>query len=203
MKITISATSHILGESVAVYSAQILNRAIAKHDSARLILSTGASQIETLTSLVTQSVDWRKVDTIAALTRAIRRAPIDLALMGIGENAHLAFNDPPADFATQEAYIVVSLDDACKRQQVREGWFAALEDVPSRAISMTVHQIMQSAAIVSAVPFKVKAQAVKSTLEGDVSTAVPATKLREHPDVTFLDRDSASLVDERVLTLLS
>lgn len=250
MKITISPTSQSLAEAAAVHSAQILNRAIERQDSARLVLSTGASQIETLSSLVKQAVDWRKVevfhldeyigiesdhpasfrgylldrfvnlvplkafhpvsssdhthDTIAVLTQAIRRAPIDLALIGIGENAHLAFNDPPADFATQDAYIVVNLDDDCKRQQVREGWFASLDDVPSRAISMSVHQIMLSAAIVSAVPFKVKAKAVKATLEQDVSNAVPATKLREHPDVTlFLDVESASLVDERVLALLS
>lgn len=89
---------------------------------------------------------------IETLTQEIRKAPIDVALVGIGENGHIAFNDPPADFDTHEAYIVVNLDERCKKQQLGEGWFATMADVPNQAISMTVYQIMQSKAILSVRP---------------------------------------------------
>ena len=129
------------------------------------------------------------------LTTEIRKAPIDLGLIGIGENAHIAFNDPPADFDTKEAYICVVLDDACKQQQVREGWFATIDDVPKMAISMTVHQIMQCRKIVSCVPYAVKAKAIKDTLENELTNMVPATMLKEHPDIVlYLDKESASLL---------
>jgi len=89
--------------------------------------------------------------------------------VGIGENAHIAFNDPPADFHTEEAFIIVNLDEKCKRQQVREGWYETIDDVPKQAITMTVYQIMQSKVIVSCVPYKVKADAVKMMLENDLT----------------------------------
>lgn len=132
---------------------------------------------------------------IEALTQEIRKAPIDVALVGIGENGHIAFNDPPADFDTHEAYIVVNLDERCKKQQLGEGWFATMADVPNQAISMTVYQIMQSKAILSVVPGLRKAQAIQNTLEApQVTNRIPATKLREHSDwELFLDSDSASL----------
>lgn len=132
---------------------------------------------------------------IETLTQEIRKAPIDVALVGIGENGHIAFNDPPADFETHEAYIVVNLDERCKKQQLGEGWFATMADVPNQAISMTVYQIMQSRAILSVVPGLRKAQAIQNTLEApQVTNRIPATKLREHSDwVLFLDSDSASL----------
>lgn len=132
---------------------------------------------------------------IETLTREIRKAPIDVALVGIGENGHIAFNDPPADFETHEAYIVVNLDERCKKQQLGEGWFATMADVPNQAISMTVYQIMQSKAILSVVPGLRKAQAIQNTLEApQVTNRIPATKLREHSDwELFLDSDSASL----------
>lgn len=132
---------------------------------------------------------------IEALTQEIRKAPIDVALVGIGENGHIAFNDPPADFETHEAYIVVNLDERCKKQQLGEGWFATMADVPNQAISMTVYQIMQSKAILSVVPGLRKAQAIQNTLEApQVTNRIPATKLREHSDwELFLDSDSASL----------
>lgn len=132
---------------------------------------------------------------IETLTQEIRKAPIDVALVGIGENGHIAFNDPPADFETHEAYIVVNLDDRCKKQQLGEGWFATMADVPNQAISMTVYQIMQSKAILSVVPGLRKAQAIQNTLEApQVTNRIPATKLREHSDwELFLDSDSASL----------
>ena len=132
---------------------------------------------------------------IETLTKEIRKAPIDVALVGIGENGHIAFNDPPADFETHEAYIVVNLDKRCKKQQLGEGWFATMADVPNQAISMTVYQIMQSKAILSVVPGLRKAQAIQNTLEApQVTNRIPATKLREHSDwELFLDSDSASL----------
>jgi len=132
---------------------------------------------------------------IANLSDEIRKEPIDIGLIGIGENAHIAFNDPPADFETEDAYICVTLNDTCKQQQVREGWFATVEDVPKSAISMSVHQIMQCRHIVSCVPYPVKAQAIKATLENKLTNLVPATMLKKHPDfMLFLDKDSASLL---------
>ncbi|AZN43033.1 glucosamine-6-phosphate deaminase [Paenibacillus albus] len=131
--------------------------------------------------------------TIAQLNEAIREAPIDLAMIGIGENAHIAFNDPPADFDTEEPYIVVELDDACKRQQVGEGWFAGLEDVPTHAITMSVRQILKSKVILSCVPHAVKAEAIRLTLSSEISPNVPSTMLRTHPSWTlYLDRASAA-----------
>lgn len=134
---------------------------------------------------------------IAELTAILREAPIDVALIGIGENGHIAFNDPPADFDTTQAYIRVNLDERCRRQQMGEGWFSTLDDVPCQAISMTVYQMMTSRVVLSIVPGKRKAEAVKKTLEApEVTNTVPATKLREHPDWTlFLDENSASTVD--------
>lgn len=136
---------------------------------------------------------------IRELTEKLREAPIDLALVGIGENGHIAFNDPPANFETTEAYMVVHLEERCKKQQMGEGWFAAIDDVPDEAITMTVYQIMQSRAILSIVPGQRKAEAVKNTLESpEVSNLVPATKLREHPDwVLFLDENSASMLENK------
>jgi glucosamine-6-phosphate deaminase len=132
---------------------------------------------------------------IRRLGEEIRKGPIDLALIGIGENGHIAFNDPPADFATREAYIVVDLDEDCKKQQVGEGWFPAVNDVPAQAITMTVHQILQSRTIISCVPHAVKANAVKNTLEHEITNRIPATILKSHPDWTlYLDIHSASLL---------
>lgn len=239
MEIRICENPAALGASAAEYTAKILNDAIAKKGSARIVLSTGASQFDTIANLVKQDVDWSKVEMfhldeyvdlpethiasfrkylkekfvahvptlkaahfvdgtaegIAALTKELRSAPIDVGLIGIGENAHIAFNDPPADFDTKEAYIIVNLNDTCKQQQVGEGWFATVDDVPKQAVSMTVHQILQCEKIVSCVPYKVKANAIKATLENDVTNTVPATIMKGHKDfVLYVDRDSASLV---------
>jgi glucosamine-6-phosphate deaminase len=137
---------------------------------------------------------------IQALTKEVRKAPIDLAFIGIGENAHIAFNDPPADFDTKDAYIVVNLNEKCKMQQVNEGWFATAAVVPQKAVSMTVYQIMQSKAIISCVPYKAKAEAVKFTLEQEIQNLYPATMLRKHNNVVlFLDEESASLIDPKIL----
>lgn len=126
----------------------------------------------------------------------IRSSPIDVAFVGIGENGHLAFNDPPADFATEEPYLVVNLDDACRRQQLGEGWFPTFDDVPKRAISMSCRQILKSHDIVCTVPDRRKAQAVKGTVEGPVTPTVPASILQQHASATlYLDRESASLLN--------
>lgn len=131
---------------------------------------------------------------LGALTEELRKEPIDVGVIGIGENGHIAFNDPPADFDTREAYKVVNLDEKCRMQQVGEGWFASLEDTPSQAVSMTPFQIMQCECIVSVVPDWRKAEAVKNTLCTDgVTNDVPATLLKEHKDWhLYLDKDSAS-----------
>ncbi|NMA82516.1 MAG: glucosamine-6-phosphate deaminase [Epulopiscium sp.] len=241
MKINILENSVELGREAAKYCADIIKKAIDEKGKARIILSTGASQFDTIKALIESDIDWSKVEmfhldeyinlpeshpasfrkylkerfisqidlkqaylvdgegdveeTIAELTEAIRKEPIDLGLIGIGENAHIAFNDPPADFQTKDAYIVVNLNDTCKKQQVGEGWFETIEDVPKQAITMTVHQIMQCKHIVSCVPFKVKAKAIKDTFESPVSNLVPATILKTHKNMTlFLDHDSASEV---------
>jgi glucosamine-6-phosphate deaminase len=130
--------------------------------------------------------------------REIRRSPIDVAFVGIGENGHLAFNDPPADFDTVHPYLIVDLDTACRRQQVGEGWFASVDEVPKQAISMSIRQILKAVEIVCVVPDARKAAAVKASLEGDISPLIPASILRTHPDTTlYLDADSAALLSPR------
>lgn len=129
------------------------------------------------------------------LNAVIRQHSIDLALVGIGENGHLAFNDPPADFDTEDPFIIVTLDEPCRRQQMNEGWFKSIEDVPARAISMSVKQILKSAAIICSVPDERKALAVKNTIEQGVSNLFPASILKTHSDCTlFLDNKSAALL---------
>jgi glucosamine-6-phosphate deaminase len=137
-------------------------------------------------------------ECIGSLTAELRSAPIDVGLIGIGENAHIAFNDPPADFGTTDAYIIVDLNDTCKKQQVREGWFAAVDEVPRQAVSMTVYQILKCRAVVSIVPYAVKADAVQKTLYNDATDRIPATVLKAHGDFTlFVDEDSFRSVDEK------
>lgn len=233
-------TAEEMGAAAAELAAQTIREAIAERGSARIVLSTGASQFTTLDALIAADVDWSKVEmfhldeyigleaghsasfvryltervvskiplgavhfvdpsigadrAIAELTENIRRAPIDLGLIGIGENAHLAFNDPPADFETTDAYIVVELDRACREQQVREGWFPTIDDVPTHAMSMTVHQILECRHIISPVPHAAKADAIEA-LFATVSPNpnVPASALHTHSNVDlFLDEASAS-----------
>ena len=238
MKKYVFETPALLGESCAQETARLLNHAIAEKGNARIILSTGASQFDTIKHLRKQDVDWSKVEmfhldeyigigethpasfvkylrerfadglnlkrthyisglidpakAMADVTEEILREPIDVALIGVGENGHIAFNDPPANFDTKESFIIVNLDDACKAQQVREGWFASLDDVPTTAITMTVHQIMQAKVVLSAVPYVQKAAAVKAVLDNDVTNMIPATILKTHPSWTlYLDKASA------------
>ena len=239
MKVIVAENCRLMGELAARQAAAVLNSAIRERGEARVVLSTGASQFDTLSALVRQNVDWSKVDMfhldeyvdlpeahpasfrkylkerfvsrvpirrahfvdgtregIAALTEELRSAPVDLGLIGIGENGHIAFNDPPADFETDEAYIVVNLDERCRRQQVGEGWFAALNDVPRQAVSMTVRQIMRCETIISCVPYAVKAEAVYKTLASPLTNMVPATMLKQHDHFTlYLDEDSAARVN--------
>jgi glucosamine-6-phosphate deaminase len=143
-------------------------------------------------------------ETARRVGEALRSAPIDIAFVGIGENGHLAFNDPPADFETEEPYIVVELDEACRRQQVGEGWFANLSEVPKRAISMSVKQVLKAKEIIGVVPDARKAPAVKLCFEGEVSPLAPASILRTHPAATiYLDRESARLLSPRTISALT
>ena len=127
------------------------------------------------------------------LGKLIGQLDIDVAFVGIGENAHLAFNDPPADFKTETPYIIVELDKACRQQQFNEGWFPSVEAVPERAISMSVNYILKSTSIICTVPGERKAVAVKNTIENDITSNIPASALKSHPSVfLFLDLDSSS-----------
>jgi glucosamine-6-phosphate deaminase len=135
-------------------------------------------------------------DVVRLASETYEVAPIDLALIGIGENGHLAFNDPPADFNTDAIYHVVELDQACRLQQVGEGWFKSLEDVPTHAISMTVPAILRAKKIICSVPDERKAIAVEGALTGDINPAKPASILRSHSNVTIvLDNASASRLE--------
>jgi glucosamine-6-phosphate deaminase len=129
------------------------------------------------------------------LGKLISQHPMDIAFVGIGENGHLAFNDPPADFETEEPYLVVNLDEACRRQQLGEGWFPTFEDVPQRAISMSVRQIMKTKTLICCVPDKRKAKAVYDTLNCEISPDFPASVMRNHPDtILFMDKEASSLL---------
>src|SRR5438105_15562963 len=139
--------------------------------------------------------DADPAEVVRRVGKELTSAPIDVAFVGIGENGHLAFNDPPADFQTEEPYIIVDLDEPCRRQQVGEGWFASLSKVPARAISMTVQQILKAKEILVVVPDARKAQPVKSCLEGEISPMAPASILRKHANTTiFLDKLSSALL---------
>lgn len=246
MKLSISATETENGRRAAIDVAARLNQTIAEKGSARLLLSTGASQFAFFEYLITLDVDWQHVDMfhldeyiglpethpasfrkylkerfssriplrsthfveadqdiptlLDTLHNEIRRAPIDVGVVGIGENGHIAFNDPPADFLSTDPYLIVNLNDTCKRQQVGEGWFASVEEVPAQAISMSVHQIMMCRSIVSVVPKAVKANAVFKTFNTPVCADVPATMLKMHPDWTlYLDTASAADLDRAAL----
>ena len=162
----------------------------------RLIEKTGITQHHLLNGDEDPAKVTREVGAKLA------SAPIDVAFVGIGENGHLAFNDPPADFQTEEPYLVVTLDEACRRQQLGEGWFPAFEDVPKRAISMSIRQILKAKKIVCFVPDARKANAVKACFEGEISPLAPASILRTHPETTvYLDVNSATLL--RPATLAS
>ena len=162
----------------------------------RLIQKTGMVHYHLLNG------DEDPAEVIRRTGEALQSEPIDVAFVGIGENGHLAFNDPPADFETEEPYIMVTLDEPCRRQQLGEGWFDSLADVPRRAISMTVRQILKTKQILCIVPDARKANAVKACFDGEISPLAPASILRTHPNTTvYLDKNSAALL--RPATLAS
>jgi len=162
----------------------------------RLIQKTGMVHYHLLKG------DEDPAEVIRRTGEALQSEPIDVAFVGIGENGHLAFNDPPADFETEEPYIIVTLDEPCRRQQLGEGWFDSLADVPRRAISMSVRQILKTKQILCIVPDARKANAVKACFDGEISPLAPASILRTHPNTTvYLDKNSAALL--RPATLAS
>jgi glucosamine-6-phosphate deaminase len=164
----------------------------------RLISKTGVTNYHLLDG------EKNPAEVIRATNAAVSVAPIDVAFVGIGENGHLAFNDPPADFEIEDPYIVVNLDEACRKQQVGEGWFPDLQAVPTRAISMSVQQVLKSKEILAIVPGPKKAQAIKACFDGPVSPLAPSSILRTHPNATiYLDRDSAALLSPRTLNALA
>ena len=241
MNIQVAKNPKELGSLAALRIASLLRETIKEKGSARLLLSTGASQFETLACLIKEKLDWSKVEmfhldeyvglpekhkasfrgylkkrftsklnlkaayfvngegdvnaNIAVLSKELAKAPIDVGVIGIGENGHIAFNDPPADFKTKKTYIVVKLDRKCKKQQVGEGWFNNEAEVPPMAITITPYAIMKCRHLVSSVPHKVKAEAIFNTLTKGQTPAVPATLLKSHPDWhLYLDADSSSRV---------
>lgn len=246
MKRFVYKTKDEMGTAAAAKGAELIKSAIAQRGCANIIVATGASQFEMLTSLIRQKgIDWSKVtsfhldeyigissehpasfrkylkerfvDPLSGLKKfhyvegdsgdaqkecerlgkLISQYPIDVAFVGIGENGHLAFNDPPADFETEKPYLVVQLDEACRKQQLGEGWFASLEEVPDQAISMSIRQIMKSGALIVTVPDKRKAEAVKGAVEGAVNNMCPSSILQKHGEChLYLDTDSASLLTE-------
>ncbi|HEY4763498.1 MAG TPA: glucosamine-6-phosphate deaminase [Candidatus Sulfotelmatobacter sp.] len=144
------------------------------------------------------------LEVVRRVGARLASAPVDIAFLGIGENGHIAFNDPPADFQTAEPYIIVNLDEACRQQQVGEAWFADISQVPKRAISMSARQILKANEILAVVPGIRKAQAVKACIEGTISPMLPASILRTHPNVTvYLDKKSASLLAPALQKILN
>jgi glucosamine-6-phosphate deaminase len=161
----------------------------------RLIKKTGITDFHLLNG------DENPAEVIRIVGQALQAAPIDIAFVGIGENAHLAFNDPPANFETEVPYLLVTLDEACRRQQMGEGWFTTLKDVPEHAISMSVRQILKAKEIICIAPDARKANAVKASLEGEISPMTPASILRTHSNTTvYLDQHSAALLSEATLS---
>jgi glucosamine-6-phosphate deaminase len=244
MKIVIGRDRTTLGSFVAQQAAHVLREALAQKSAVNLVVATGSSQFEVLSSLIPlEGIDWSRVygfhldeylglpanhpasfcgylrdrfvsrvpiaafyyldgtkppeDLVRSANQALRLKDVDLMLCGIGENAHLAFNDPPADFELEDPYHVVQLDEACRRQQVGEGWFDSLDTVPKQAISMTVKQIMKAKQILCTVPDRRKAEAVKQSVEGAIDNRIPASILQAHPNVLLgLDQQSSFLLSQ-------
>jgi len=241
MNIHVAKNAKDLGARAAAQIASLLRETIKEKGAARLLLSTGASQFQTISHLIKEELDWSKVEmfhldeyvglreshkasfrrylktrftskvnlkaawfvngegdvnaAIAGLTKEFAKAPIDVGAIGIGVNAHIAFNDPPADFKTKKTFIVVDLDKKCKQQQVGEGWFKTVADVPQKAITITPSAIMKCRHIISCVPHRVKAEAILNALTHKVTPAIPASLLKTHPDWNlYLDAESAARV---------
>lgn len=241
MQLNIFEHADQAGLEAARACENILREILEEKGSARIVLSTGASQFEFLSHFVKMNIEWDKVEmfhldeyialpeshpasfrkylkerflkyvpvhkawlidgegdpeeTVKRLNEKIMKTPVDLALIGIGENAHIAFNDPPADFENESPYTIVDLSDTCKSQQVREGWFVTNADVPKQAITMTVKHILKSRRIISVVPHQAKATAILNTIQSEVDNNVPATILKTHPNwMLYLDKESAASI---------
>jgi glucosamine-6-phosphate deaminase len=163
----------------------------------RLIHKAGITQYHLLDG------DGDPQGAITMVGRELQSKPVDILFAGIGENGHLAFNDPPADFQVEAPYLIVDLDETCRQQQVNEKWFAGISDVPRKAISMSVRQILRAKEIIVTVPDARKAQAVRACLEGEISPMIPASILRNHANATiYLDADSAALLSSGDSTAL-
>ncbi len=247
MVLKVFEDKHSLSEAAAEQASAAMRRAILGRGCARIIVATGASQLDFLDALAgAKTIDWQLVEmfhldeyvglpishpasfrkyllerlirkvgirkyhlldgdgdtshVVGSVGKALREAPVDVAFAGIGENGHLAFNDPPADFETEDPYLIVDLDEACVRQQVGEGWFANISEVPRQAISMSVRQLLKAREIICVVPDERKAPAVKLCFEGEISPMAPASILRIHRATTlYLDRESASLLSPATL----
>ena len=247
MRLSVLRDKLAVGEAAGRHAAESLRRILDGSSKARIIVATGASQLDFLECLTaTPGIDWQRVemfhldeyigipathpasfrkylserfiqktgirryhlldgeqepaDVIRLVGRELQSAPVDIAFVGIGENGHLAFNDPPADFETEQPYLVVNLDEVCRWQQVREGWFGDISEVPKRAISMSVKQILKAHEIITIVPGSRKSSAVKACLEGEISPMAPASVLRTHSNTTiYLDTESASLLTETTI----
>lgn len=246
MKIRLFQTKEMMGKAAAEHAARLINEAIAERGSARILLSTGASQFPFFEWFVKEDIAWDKVEmfhldeyvgidpehpasfnkylrerfvdivpvgkyhlidgrsdvdkTIAELTALLAEKPVDVGMIGIGENAHIAFNDPPADFNDTRAYKVVTLDDRCLMQQIGEGWFKDKDECFKQAISMTCNEIMKCRHIISVVPYKVKAEAVYKTVTSKLTPEIPATLLKEHEDsYLYCDADSAAMLTEDMI----
>src|SRR6266705_110132 len=200
-----------LAAAAAEQAGTSIRHAIAEHGKARIIAATGASQFEFLEALTSLSgIDWKKVEMFhldeyiglpashpASFSNYLQERLIRKT--GITHHHLLNGKGNPAEFETEEEYLIVTLDEACRRQQLGEGWFPTLADVPSRAISMSVRQILKAKRILCIVPDARKAKAVKSCFQGEISPLAPASILRTHPNTTvFLDQHSAALLDPAV-----
>jgi glucosamine-6-phosphate deaminase len=164
----------------------------------RLIAKTGITNFH----LLDGSQDPTEV--IRSAAKAITASPIDITFLGIGENGHIAFNDPPADFDTEEPYIMVALDHACRAQQVAEGWFENLDAVPKQAVSMSVRQVLKAQEILAVVPGPRKASAIKACFDEPISPMAPSSILRNHPNATvYLDLQSSALLSPATLSALT
>jgi glucosamine-6-phosphate deaminase len=243
MRVVACSTPEAAGELGAAVVAARLNHVLAGRERARLLLSTGESQFETLRSLVRRPVEWGRVDAfhldeyadlprehpasfrryldervasviplrmhyvdpsspgeLKRLSETVAETPMDVGLIGIGRNGHIAFNDPPADFTATSPYLEVELDAACRAQQVDEGWFETAADVPARAITMSVQEIMRSREIVSVVPHAAKAPVIRRLLtSGEVTPDLPASMLTRHDNALLvLDRGSSQLLPDEI-----
>ena len=214
MIVSISDNKITLGHEASISGGHHIRKAIREQGYANVAFVTGTSQIQTLSYLAkSDRIDWSKVnknaylehsissdadkveETVRTLNETLKSHPLDVAFICIGENGHLAFNDPPANFDTKDPYIVVELETRSRRQQASEGWFDSINDVPKKAITMSVHEILSAKHIICSCPDQRKAKAVASCIFDDITPLSPCAALRISPDARlYLDRQSSKLV---------